>query len=242
MARPTKDQASERQSRAASVLQALTDKHRARQEPDYDLLIGDTADHMTVGDALHGVSVSWLSQVFNMDPGTIKKRLKDCPPLQRRKAGFVYDLKVAAPYLVTPKIDIDAYIRTMKSTDLPAHLNDSYWSAMRKRQQWEQEAGDLWSTNAVVEVLGDTFMSIKFAIQLWADEIEQEYGLTAEQREKIVKLGDSLQQEIHAQLVSNAKLKRSTSQLHSADVAKGSNFADMDAEPEIISDDGMNLI
>jgi hypothetical protein len=201
-----------RSERAAARLDQLLATRRANQEPDPEQA------HMTVADALHGVSVSWLSQVFSMDPGTIKKRLKDCPPLHRRKAGFTYDLKVAAQYLVKPSFDIDAYMQTMKPSELPTHLQEQYWSAMTKRQQWEEKAGQLWRTDAVLEVLGDVFQTIKFTMQLWPDNIERLIGLTGDQRRLLVGMLDEMQKDLHGKLVDMPKAKVTRSTLQEAPV------------------------
>jgi hypothetical protein len=144
-----------------------------------------------------------------MDPTTIKKKLKDCPPLFRRKAGFVYDLKTAAQYLVVPVFDAENYLKTMKSSELPTHLQDEFWSAQIKRQKWEENAAHLWRTESVIEVLGDVMQNIKFAMQLWPDVVERASGLTQEQRKMLTQMADAMQAEIHKKLLRMPMEKQS---------------------------------
>lgn len=161
-----------------------------------------------VEDMMAGVTVSWLSQVFNMDPKTVKQKLADCPPLHRRKAGYVYALPVAAQYLVKPALSADQFMKSIKQADLPASMQQMFWDAALKRQKWEENAGQLWRTEKVREVLGSTFQTIKFTLQLWADTLERQIGLTQEQRDLLTKLVDELQAEIHKRLVADAKTKK----------------------------------
>lgn len=165
-----------------------------------------------VEDMMAGVTVSWLSQVFGMDPKTVKAKLADCPPLHRRKAGYVYHLPTACRYLIPPAISAEQYIKTMKPSDLPTAFQQSFWDAALKRQKWEENAGQLWRTDRVREVLGQTFQTIKFTVQLWADTLERQTGLTLEQRELLTQLVDGLQEEIYKALVTQAAEKKTPSQ------------------------------
>ena len=162
------------------------------------------AASLDLADVHSGVTVAWLSQVFGMDPTTVKKRLGDCPPLYRRKAGYVYDVKVAAQYLVKPVFDVKAYLKNMRPSELPSQLQKEYWDAALKRQRWEERAGQLWRTDAVMETFGEVFKSLKFTLQLWADSLERQTGLSADQRKLLIAMVDSLQDELHKSLVGIA--------------------------------------
>ena len=166
-----------------------------------------------VEDMMAGVTVSWLSQVFGMDPKTVKAKLADCPPLHRRKAGYVYHLPTACRYLIPPAISAEQYIKTMKPSDLPTAFQQSFWDAALKRQKWEENAGQLWRTDKVREVLGSTFQTIKFTIQLWADTVERQTELSPDQRATIIRMADALQSEIYDSLVRQAEEGSTGSQL-----------------------------
>lgn len=210
--RPTTPETVDRQNKAAQVLQALTNSRRKDEFEDAPAHIKPVG----IADVQHGVTVGTLATIFGMDPTTVRKKLRDCAPIHRRKTSYVYDLKAAAQYLVRPVFDAEQYLKSMKPSDLPTHLQEAYWSAMRKRQQWETDAGHLWRSEAVLEVFGDTFQTIKFAMQLWPDNVERALGLSMEQRTMLIGMADELQNEIHKKLVEMPKLKSTRSLLSDA--------------------------
>lgn len=165
-----------------------------------------------------GVTVSWLSQVFDIPVPVVKAKLKLCPPKTVRRRGekmlsTYYDIKEAAAYLVTPAFSTADYLRAVKRGELPPALQQQIWDALLKRQKWEENAGQLWRTEKVREVLGGTFQTIKFTIQLWADTIERQTGLTPEQRAIVIQMADGLQAEIYESLVRQASEGSTGSQL-----------------------------
>lgn len=210
--RPTREEAERKRQVSQRILTELTNARRAAKDGE-DFSSSAAIEMLNIADVQHGVTVGWLAQVFRMDPTTVKKKLRDCPPINRRKASYVYDLKVAAQYLVPPVFDVEQYLKTMKPSDLPTHLQEAYWSGMRKRQIWETEAGHLWRTEKVLEVLGEVFQQIKFAIQLWPDEVARASGLSDEQRIMLIGMGDALQKNIHSRLVAMPEKRRTPSTL-----------------------------
>jgi hypothetical protein len=178
-------------------------------KPVFERDMDSGAPSMDMTDVFSGVTVGWLSKVFGMDPSDVKKRLADCPPLFKRKAGYVYSLPIAAKYLVKPVFDVQKYLSTMKASELPNGLQKDYWDAALKRQKWEENAGHLWRTEAVLEVLGEAFKTMKFSMQLWADNLERVTGLTEEQRKLLVGMVDGLQDELYQHMVQQAR-ERST--------------------------------
>ena len=185
-----------------------------------------------VEDMMAGVTVSWLSQVFGMDPKSVKAKLADCPPLHRRKAGYVYSLPVAAQYLVKPALSAEQFMKSIKQSDLPASMQQMFWDAALKRQKWEENAGQLWRTEKVREVLGSTFQTIKFTMQLWTDTLERQVGLTQEQRDLLVKLVDELQAEIHTALVTQSRNKKTGSQRAELAEMTGERDVEMEADDD----------
>lgn len=164
----------------------------------------------TVGVDMHGhavvkgVTVNWLAQVFHMDHRTCAARLKDCPPLSRKRGGqgLLYDVSVAAAYLIKPVFDVEEYIKTMKVDELPARLQEGYWAAALKRQKWEENAGKLWRTDDVTKKFSETFLMIANAIKLWVDEMEAHVEVTAAQREALDKAVRELQGKITTSIAS----------------------------------------
>jgi hypothetical protein len=180
-------------------------------KPVYERDMDVGVPSMDMTDVFSGVTVTWLSKVFGIDPSDVKKRLGECPPLHRRKAGYVYSLPIAARYLVKPVFDVQKYLSTMKASELPNGLQKDYWDAALKRQKWEENAGQLWRTEAVLEVLGEAFKSIKFSMQLWADNLDRVTGLTDEQRKLLIGMVDGLQDEIYQHMVKQAQEKSTQS-------------------------------
>lgn len=177
-------------------MDALTQHTQSRRAGRPEPEVATDATEIT-----RGVTVGWLSQVFRMDPHTVKKRLADCPPTFRRKSGYLYDIRQASAYLVKPVFDVVKYLNNMKPSELPPQLQREFWDSQLKRQLWEERAGDLWRTSKVLEVFSDTFLLMKSTMQLWAEDVEREVGLSIEQRAVLVRLTDELQNEIQQKLL-----------------------------------------
>lgn len=171
--------------------------------------------------ALQGVTVYWLAQVFGITTESVRMRLADCTPESVHGKSNRYRVKDAAPYLVDPKIDIEKYMKRMRAGDLPPLLQKEIWDAKLKRQKWETQAGDLWHTEDVISVLSEVFATIKSTVQLWPDTVERTVGLDDEQRELLVSMGDTLQDEIYRKLQEMAQEKSTKS-----------SISDLEDEPE----------
>lgn len=184
---------------AAARLERLTEMKR--QAPDSD---GKHLDPSKTG-----VTEAWLSQVFAMDQKTVQAKLRWCPVKRVVRRGRTmqtryYDVKEAARFLVVPAMSTQDYMRELKRGQLPPALQQSVWDALLKRQTWEERAGQLWRTDKVREVLGSTFQTIKFTVQLWAETVERQKELSQPQRALIVEMSDSLLQDVYDALVKKA--------------------------------------
>lgn len=168
--------------------------------------------------ALQGVTVSFLSQVYGMEPAKVKRLLVNCPVKETRKRGrtqtqHLYDLATASAYLVEPKADIGEILAQIKREDLPPAINTAFWDAALKRQKWEENAGQLWRTETIRSCIGGMFQTIKFTIQLWGDTIERQSGLSEEQRDLLNEMTDKLQGDIFNSLQENAEATMTGPQL-----------------------------
>lgn len=154
----------------------------------------------------NGLSVRQLAQVFRMSPETVRKRLDQggCPIKRRQGNSYIYDLPTAAAYLVKPAVSVEDMLRTLKKKDLPVHLQKDVWDARLKELQFMEKARELWPGDRVVEILSEVFVAVKSAIQLWPDTVERQEGLTTDQREMLVELGDQLQNDIYKRLQAGA--------------------------------------
>jgi hypothetical protein len=168
----------------------------------------------TVHEVLRGVTVPWLCQVFNMTKPQVEKRLENCPVLRRvGPNGKVYELAVAAAYLVKPKVTIEQYINSIDTKDLPERIRKEFWTARLQEQKWRQKAGELWSSQDVITVFGEVFKMIKNQSQLWSDTLESTAGLSDEQRILLGELVDDLMGKIFDSLTALKEGKATPSQL-----------------------------
>jgi hypothetical protein len=202
------------------------DDHGTRVANDDEDLIGNPAktgedvleeDAKAAADIRYvtgGVTVTWLANAFRMDPKTVKKRLAECPVKGiGRGRSPLFDLPVAASYLVKPRGDMGEYIKKIRPNDLPPLLQTEFWDAALKRQKWQEKAGELWPTEKVLDTFSDAFRLVKETMRLWPDTIEQTDGLTNDQRRTFIGLVDSLQDQMHKRLVEFPKQKQTPSQL-----------------------------
>lgn len=166
-----------------------------------------------------GVSAAWLGHVFGMDKNTVKKRLANCPVAGMNRGTPHYLIKEAAAYLVNPKVDIEEYIRSVRPQDLPPHLNDTYWSALGKRQKVLADARETWNTDDVLAVFGRVNIKIKSTVQLWVDEVERVHGLSDEQRQMLTRMADGLLEDVHEMYVTEPTRHRTRSTIKEYDEA-----------------------
>jgi len=189
--------------------------------PTPEDLLGDTPPETKViesdwAQVRHaGVGIDWLSGAFEMDRRKVRVRLAGCPIMEHRKAKSgtypVYRLRDAAAYLVPGHAAVAEAIRNMNSSDLPPDLQKDVWDARLKEIKWREQAGELWRTSDVTEVLAETFKVMRQSIQLWADGLEAETDLPPEVRSRIIEMSDQLQAELHQRLVEMPKLRQTLS-------------------------------
>ena len=189
-----------------------------------------------------GVSVFWLAKHFGLEVSTVRKKMAGCRAVKRKTSGHLYLLKDAAPYLVTPKMDPEQLIRSMKSQDLPPHLQNQFWQAAVTRLRWEKEAGELWLTEDVLDAFGDIFKLVKSSSQLWPDTLTEMVGLSDAQRESLVRQIDVLLNEIHAAIKNNV-LGKATPSAYARLTELLEAPDDYFRNPEASDDDGIeNLV
>ena len=176
-------------------------------------LIGAEPISMDIAEVYGGVSAHWLSQVFGHDKNTIKKKIAaaNLEIVGKRNGGPLYRIADAAAVLVKPKVDLVAYVKSLRPNDLPPMLNDAYWSAMLKRQKWEENAGDLWRTEAVLEVFGDLALSFKTTVNLWVEEVDRQESLSPGQRKILTGLADKLLEQVYEVMVEAPRKKKTAS-------------------------------
>lgn len=171
-------------------------------------------DASVVQALLRPVSITFLSEVLRKDRKLITRRLADLTPIAQYRGNVpLYDFRQAIQYLVTPKIDAASMIKKMGTADLPMGLQKDVWDARLKQQKWMEQAGDLWRTENVLEVLGEAFQRLKTTSQLWVDQLAESHALPAEVRKDLMGMVDGLQKDLHLTLVEMPKERSTESQL-----------------------------
>lgn len=184
------------------------------------------------------VSVPFLAQEFGLSAPTVKTRLAGLKPADTGNRGEpLYRISEAATLLVGKQrltaTDIEKAMKSVRPQDLPAMTQAVYWDAMRKRQAWERDAGQLWRTEDVLDVLTDMFRVLRETIRLWADEIDSESRLTSEQLGYLRKHTDKLQETIHKKLQA-IQMQRETppSSAYIGEPMLSAEVEDIDEAPE----------
>ncbi len=163
--------------------------------------LGNFAPHVN-----HGITVGQLAAYFRSNRKAVSESLRNCIPIRADKSGaLLYDFVEACSYLVPPRRDMRDFLRTVTDKDLPQELREAFWNAKIKEMRARAMAGDLWPTASVLEVLGETFKTLKTTTQLWVDTIDESQPLSLEQRQLLLELVDKLLNDLHEALVTQAK-------------------------------------
>lgn len=171
--------------------------------PKEDPVEPDTGvhDEQTKAMLFDGASISQLAALFGSDNRTIAKKIQGLSACGRRKGHPIYSVKDAAAFLVTPNIDIEAAIRKMRPEDLPAALQREYWSAQRARLAFEEDQGDLWRTQDVIEHFAKVFKTLRTVLVLLPDTVERDAIMTDRQKSVVQTLIDTALKDLHKTLV-----------------------------------------
>jgi len=162
---------------------------------------------------LRPVSISLLADILQKDRKTVVKRLAGLTPMANHRGNTpLYDFRQALEYLVTPRFNAAEAIKKMGTDDLPVGLQKDVWDARLKQQKWMQQAGDLWHTEDVLEVLGEACQRLKTTTQLWVDQLSETHALPVEVRKDLLAMVDGLQQDLHRTLVEMPAEKATRSQ------------------------------
>lgn len=155
---------------------------------------GRTIDDVSASMIYEGCSVGMLAAVFRMDAAKVTRLISDLAPCGTRHGYSIYDLASAAERIVHPvrANNLDEFISKMNHADLPPLVKKDYWLGMRARQTYEIAAGDLWSTDKVIEHISDLFKTISLTARLTVDSVQRETSLTVSQRQIITRHIDEL--------------------------------------------------
>ena len=132
-----------------------------------------------------------------------RKKLAECDPIDVDDHGNpLYDFVEAAAHLVPPRGKMFVQrLRNMKPSELPPQLALNVQKAKNEELTYKTRAGELWRTEAVLDVLGEVFLLMKNTMQLWVETLNDKGNLSKEQYEALSEMVYGLQTEMHEKLV-----------------------------------------
>lgn len=165
---------------------------------------GNGVDDASKAMLFEGVSISQLATLFKMDRRTVQQKLgTSIQPVGKRDSWPIYAIYDCAPLLVEHDLSLEsvdqiaAYIQKLDVTRLPRLLTKEFWMAMLNKQKYEEQAGDLWRTEKVLELYGDLIKSIRTPLILAQDTVEASAELSPRQRQVLTSIIDNLLNELH---------------------------------------------
>ena len=188
--------------------------------------------------ALNGVSVDWLRRVFRMSSRTVERKLTGLRTIAVTGKGVpLYDLAEAAQRLVKPKMDLNEYLSDITVDDLPDKLKEAFWNAKLKEQRYLKNAGELWRTEAVIQLFGSTLKDVKERMRLIPELGEKSLGLTPDQAEGLRKIVSRVQEEVWLQ-IQNLEPKTPSSVAEMNKIYGAEEDADYESPTAVRGDDG----
>lgn len=149
---------------------------------------------------VQGVTVAAIAEIFNKATSDVKKAMGNVTPSGFRAKKPLYKINDAAKYLVDPVVDIATWMKQLKPADIPPQLSREYWQGQLNKQKFEVAANHLWRTERVQAVLAEIFKITRQRILLFTDTLDQQTGLTIEQRKVIEAMADGLLADVSASI------------------------------------------
>ena len=151
-------------------------------------------DDETLSAIYNGLNQSQFMKLFRCSNVKVQQAIFEsgAKPTGNVRGFDLYSVYDLAPYLVRPVGDFEAYIRKMNHEDLPKQLTKEFWAGLRSRQEYLEKAGHLWSTEKVVQEVGELFKIMKMQALLARDAVDRQTELSPRQRQIITSLMDGM--------------------------------------------------
>lgn len=137
-------------------------------------------DEATRAIVYEGASINQLAVMFGLNNTETAKRLKSLAPSGIRSGYPIYKVGEAAEYLVTPRVDLEAYIRKAGHNHLPASLQKDIWTARNGQLKFELAQGSVYRVEKIHETWAEWFKRVRMKVLLLPDELEREGRLPKE--------------------------------------------------------------
>lgn len=132
-----------------------------------------------------GCNLTQLAKIFRTERRIIQPKLREVPSCGTRGGYPIYYIHEVAPHVVKPVYDIEQYIMRMNHNDLPKMVSKEFWNGLKAKQDYLLREGELWPTDDIIEVMGETFKTLRMSMLLMGDALERETSLTIHQRERL---------------------------------------------------------
>ena len=186
-----------------------------------------------------GATISDLASIFGGSARDVQKKIigRVAPSTPPDEYPIRYRIGDVAPFLVNPaNVNLEDVIKGLTPAKLPPMLQDAFWKAQRNRQNFEVEQGHLWSTERVVEVLGNAFKPLRMALMMFKSEVASRTELSPLQRTIIEQMTDSALETLHDELIKQFEDYVPPDDEHGTPLTDGGSVLDIADTPDY--DDG----
>lgn len=152
-----------------------------------------------------GASINQIAAMFGISNTDTARKLRTLAPVGERSGYPIYKINEAAPYLVKPRVDIEAYIRKAGVKDLPPALQKDLWAAMNGQLKFEEAQGDVWRTERVHRFVAEAFKTIRMTMLLAPDTAERDGRMAPEFYEWFRGFVDQMLSTLHANMLEAMK-------------------------------------
>lgn len=157
-----------------------------------------------------GATIAALAQIFAKDDKSVQQAIarNTVPAIIAEDGRELYPIRAVAPYLidVSKAIDIEAMLKSVSLKKLPPELSKNFWEAANARKKHLEDNGELWRTDAVMEVFVDVFKALRQSITQFTDTVADRTEITEKQRQMLLELGDGLLASMRETLIEQFEL------------------------------------
>lgn len=157
-----------------------------------------------------GGSLTAIADMFDRDVNVVKRIIaqRHVSPNVTPDGRELYAIRDVAPYLidVSEVVDLAELIKNTSLKKLPPELTKNFWDAANARKKHLEDNGELWRTDAVMEVLMDVFKVIRQSVNQFIDTVADRTEITDKQRRMIVEMGDGLLASAREKLIEHFEL------------------------------------
>ena len=157
-----------------------------------------------------GGSLTAIADMFDKDVNAVKRIIaqRHIAPNVSPDGRELYAIRDVAPYLidVSAVVDIAEIIKNTPIRKLPPELTKNYWESVNARKKHLEDIGELWRTEAVMEVFLDAFKTIRQSVNQFVDTVADRTEITDKQRQLLTEMCDSLLATAREKLIEKFEL------------------------------------